>query len=48
MTRLAALPPLHRDPFDRIILAQAQQHGLTVATVDPNVAAYPVSLLPTT
>ena len=46
MTHLAALPPLHRDPFDRIIVAQALQHGLTIATVDPDVAAYSVSLLP--
>ena len=47
MPRLAALPPLHRDPFDRILVAQALQHGMTVATVDPDVAAYPVPLLPT-
>ena len=44
---VAALPPHHRDPFDRILVAQALQHGLTVATVDPDVAAYPVPLLPT-
>ncbi len=47
MTHLAALPLLHRDPFDRMIIAQALQHGLTVATVDPNVGAYAVPLLPT-
>jgi PIN domain nuclease of toxin-antitoxin system len=47
MPHLAALPPLHRDPFDRLLIAQALQHGLTVATVDPEIAAYPVPLLPT-
>jgi len=44
--RAAELPPLHRDPFDRLLVAQALQHGLTVATVDADVAAYPVPLLP--
>ncbi|MGH7223383.1 MAG: type II toxin-antitoxin system VapC family toxin [Gemmataceae bacterium] len=43
---LAALPPLHRDPFDRILIAQALQHGLTVLTIDNAVRAYSVSLLP--
>jgi PIN domain nuclease of toxin-antitoxin system len=46
MPHLAGLPPLHRDPFDRLLVAQALQHGLTVATVDPEVAAYPVPVLP--
>jgi PIN domain nuclease of toxin-antitoxin system len=46
MPHLAGLPPLHRDPFDRLLIAQALQHGLTVATVDPEVMAYPVPLLP--
>jgi PIN domain nuclease of toxin-antitoxin system len=44
---LAGLPLLHRDPFDRIIIAQALQHGLELATVDGAVRAYPVPLLPT-
>jgi PIN domain nuclease of toxin-antitoxin system len=46
MTHLANLPPLHRDPFDRLLVAQALQHGLTVVTVDTEVAAYPLTLLP--
>jgi PIN domain nuclease of toxin-antitoxin system len=46
MSHLAGLPPLHRDPFDRLLVAQALQHGLTVVTVDPEVAAYSVPLLP--
>src|SRR5207253_955061 len=46
LVHLAALPPLHRDPFDRILIAQALQHGLTMVTVDDAVCAYPVPLLP--
>jgi PIN domain nuclease of toxin-antitoxin system len=46
-THLATLPPLHRDPFDRILIAQALQQGLTLATVDDEIRAYPVPLLPT-
>lgn len=46
MPHLASLPPLHRDPFDRLIVAQALQHGLTIVTVDPAVMAYPVPVLP--
>lgn len=46
MPHLASLPPLHRDPFDRVLMAQALQHGLTVATVDAEITAYPVPLLP--
>ena len=37
----AALPPLHRDPFDRVIVALAQAHGLTVLTSDQNIDKYP-------
>ena len=37
---LAALAPLHCDPFDRLLVAQAIQHGLTIATIDPEIAAY--------
>ena len=43
---VANLPPMHRDPFDRMLIAQALQHGLTIVTVDPEVAAYPVPCLP--
>jgi len=45
---LAKLPLLHRDPFDRMLVAQALQHDLTVATVDPAVRAYANRLLPMT
>lgn len=41
----AALPMHHRDPFDRLIVAQAQAEDLTVATVDRRIAAYGVQTL---
>ena len=37
---VAALPLLHRDPFDRLLVAQAQVEGISLLTVDPLVAAY--------
>lgn len=36
----AALPLLHRDPFDRVIVALAQARGLTVLTSDENIRQY--------
>ncbi len=36
-----ALPPLHRDPFDRILVAQATVEGITLLTMDRQVAQYP-------
>jgi PIN domain nuclease of toxin-antitoxin system len=36
------LPPLHRDPFDRMLVAQALVEGLTLVTGDEQVAAYAV------
>lgn len=38
---VASLPMLHRDPFDRLLVAQAQVEGITLLTGDPLVAAYP-------
>lgn len=35
------LPLLHRDPFDRILVAQAQVEGITLLTSDATVAEYP-------
>jgi PIN domain nuclease of toxin-antitoxin system len=46
MSHLAGLPPLHRDPFDRVLIAQALQSGLMLASTDAVVRAYPVPLLP--
>ncbi|WP_433610523.1 type II toxin-antitoxin system VapC family toxin [Dactylosporangium sp. CA-139114] len=40
------LPLLHRDPFDRMLIAQAQVEGLTLATRDPEIQKYDVSILP--
>ena len=36
-----SLPPLHRDPFDRLLVAQATVEGITLLTSDAQVAAYP-------
>ena len=46
LPHLAGLPPVHRDPFDRLLVAQALRHRLTLATVDAAVRAYPVPVLP--
>ena len=35
------LPPIHRDPFDRILIAQAQVEGITLLTTDEVVGRYP-------
>lgn len=35
------LPPLHKDPFDRLLLAQAMIEGITLLTSDALVAQYP-------
>ena len=42
---LASLPELHKDPFDRILLAQALAEGLTLATKDPMLARYGVPVV---
>ena len=39
------LPPLHRDPFDRILVAQAAIEGMTLASRDSSMALYDVDLL---
>jgi len=43
--QLAKLPSLHRDPFDRMLICQALQNNMAIATVDEAVRAYPVSLI---
>jgi PIN domain nuclease of toxin-antitoxin system len=35
------LPPIHKDPFDRILIAQSMVEGITLLTADPIVARYP-------
>jgi PIN domain nuclease of toxin-antitoxin system len=44
-TTAARLPLYHRDPFDRMLIAQAQRLGAVVATRDPAFAAYEVDTL---
>ncbi len=39
------LPPLHRDPFDRLLVAQALLLGMTIVTADPAITRYPVATL---
>ncbi|MDP4024569.1 type II toxin-antitoxin system VapC family toxin [Methylobacterium sp. NEAU 140] len=38
---VATLPPLHKDPFDRLLLAQAIVENLTLLTADATLARYP-------
>jgi PIN domain nuclease of toxin-antitoxin system len=38
---IESLPSIHKDPFDRVLVAQAQVEGITLLTVDPVVAQYP-------
>jgi PIN domain nuclease of toxin-antitoxin system len=43
--QLGSLPTPHKDPFDRILVAQALVEGATLVTVDPAIEAYPVPVL---
>lgn len=36
-----SLPPIHQDPFDRILVAQAVSEGITLLTADSDIAQYP-------
>lgn len=38
---IEGLPSIHKDPFDRVLLAQAQVEGITLLTADPALAEYP-------
>ena len=44
-TAVARLPHIHKDPFDRILVAQAQLEGITLLTADAIVARYPGPIL---
>ena len=46
LDHLAALPLLHRDPFDRMLIAQALADGLTILTDDSRIARYEVAWMP--
>ncbi len=45
--RVADLPIHHRDPFDRLLIAQAQLEGLAIMTSDVHFSAYDVEVLGT-
>lgn len=45
LSKLITLPAIHRDPFDRILICQALQHDLTIATVDKNICSYSVNII---
>jgi PIN domain nuclease of toxin-antitoxin system len=42
----ARLPPHHQDPFDRMLVAQAQSEGLRLLTADRELGAYDVTVIP--
>lgn len=45
VSHLNQLPPIHRDPFDRMLICQANAHGLTIVTIDDIMIQYPVQVL---
>ena len=40
LDKVAELPWIHRDPFDRLLISQAQTEGLTLVTKDENIRKY--------
>ncbi|MEO6078848.1 MAG: type II toxin-antitoxin system VapC family toxin [Steroidobacteraceae bacterium] len=44
VVEIETLPGIHRDPFDRMLVAQANAEGITLLTTDPIVARYPGSV----
>lgn len=46
--QVATLPPHHRDPFDRLLVAQAQLDDVAIVTSDPALDAYDVRTIPAT
>ena len=44
-TLAARLPQHHRDPFDRMLIAQAQAEGLTLVTADKLIPLYDVAIM---
>ncbi len=44
--RVGELPPVHADPFDRILIAQAITQAWTIVTADAVFARYPVDIIP--
>jgi PIN domain nuclease of toxin-antitoxin system len=44
VAQLARLPAIHRDPFDRMLICQALEYGMTLMTVDVTIPSYPVTV----
>lgn len=38
---ISQLPPIHKDPFDRMLIAQSIEEGITLLTADETVCQYP-------
>lgn len=45
VSQLANLAKIHRDPFDRMLICQAMEHGLTIVTIDDVICNYSVPVL---
>jgi PIN domain nuclease of toxin-antitoxin system len=45
VTQVHTLPPVHKDPFDRLLISQARVEGLTILTGDPHFAKYKINVL---
>jgi PIN domain nuclease of toxin-antitoxin system len=43
--RLSALPPIHRDPFDRMLISQAMEDGIPLVTKDELISRYPLQTI---
>jgi PIN domain nuclease of toxin-antitoxin system len=43
--QLASLPKLHKDPFDRLLVCQAQKESLTMVTCDSKISGYGIDVL---
>ncbi len=43
--RVYNLPPIHRDPFDRLLIAQSQQEDLPILTADSEIVRYDVRVI---
>jgi len=43
--QVSALPRIHSDPFDRMLIAQALTHGLTILSPDDLIKKYPVQII---
>jgi PIN domain nuclease of toxin-antitoxin system len=43
--RLLDLPHIHADPFDRLLIAQAQVENMALVTADSSIRSYPISVI---